>query len=68
MIQLNLSIPERYRNLLRKLAAERNLKDPFKVASATSVGTSIFLEVMGQIEQERAKQAGFVMWEENNHD
>lgn len=69
LIQLNMCIPERYRSLLRKLAAERNLKDPFKVASATSIATGIFLEVMSQIEQERAKAAGLAMWEEdNNHD
>ena len=66
MIQINMCIPERYRNLLRKLAAERNLQDPFKVASATSVGTSIFLDAISRIEQERAREAGLAMWEEGS--
>ena len=66
MIQLNMSIPERYRNLLRKLAAELNFKDPFRVASATSVGTGIFLEAMRQIEENRAKEAGLALWEDNH--
>jgi plasmid stability protein len=60
-IQLNLSIPEHYRNILRKMAAEHNYKNPMQVASATSVGTGIFLEAMRMIEESRTRK-------ENNHD
>jgi hypothetical protein len=42
-IQLNLAIPERYRNLLRRMAAERVMADPCQVVSGTSIATEILL-------------------------
>lgn len=68
LYQLNLTIPGHYRLLLRKIAAEQNYRNPFSVASATSVGNDIFNKAMRQIEENRAKEAGLALWEEDNHD
>ena len=38
-VQLNLSIPERYRNLLRRMAAERVMENPGQVATGSSIAT-----------------------------
>jgi len=50
-IQLNLAIPEHYRDLLRKLAAERNLKDPGQVVSGASIATDILIAALKEIEE-----------------
>lgn len=40
-VQLNLYIPEKYRNLLQRLAGERMLKDPKRSASAAKIAAEI---------------------------
>lgn len=49
-IQLNLAIPEHYRDLLRKLAAERILEDPRQVVSGASIATDILITALKEIE------------------
>jgi hypothetical protein len=50
-VQLNIAIPEHYRNLLRRLAAERVLKDPGQVVSGASIATDILITALQKIEE-----------------
>ena len=54
-VQINLSIPEHYRNFLRRLAAERVMNDPSEVVTGSSIATEILLshlrEMSGETEQ-----------------
>lgn len=45
-----LSIPEKYRNLLRKMAAERNLSNPNEVTSAARIGSMIIIDYLRALE------------------
>jgi len=54
-IQLNLTIPERYRNLLRRMAAERMLSDPEQIVSGTSIATELLLSALQEITGEIKK-------------
>jgi hypothetical protein len=45
-IQINLAIPERYRNLLRRMAAERMMENPSEIVSGTSIATEILLTAL----------------------
>lgn len=55
-IQMNLAIPERYRNYLRRLAAERVLENPDQIVTGASIATELLLtalkEVAGETTQE----------------
>ena len=55
-IQLNLAIPEHYRDLLRKLAAERILEDPGQVVSGASIATDILIAALKEIEEMEVKK------------
>jgi len=59
-VQINLSIPEHYRNLLRKMAAEKMMKDPSQVVTGASIATELLLEalkkIMGETERGGNKQ------------
>ena len=55
-IQLNLSIPERYRNLLRRMAAERVMSDPNQVATGASIATELLLTALNKITGETMKE------------
>jgi hypothetical protein len=55
-IQINLAIPERYRNLLRRMAAERMMSDPNEVVSGTSVATELLLAELKKIAGENTKE------------
>lgn len=48
-VQINLSIPEHYRNLLRKMAAERVMNDPSKVATGASIATELLLKALEEV-------------------
>lgn len=48
-VQLNLAIPEHYRNLLRRMAAERVMKDPSEVATGASIATELLLRALREI-------------------
>jgi len=48
-VQINLSIPEHYRNLLRRMAAERVMNDPSEVATGASIATELLLEALKEI-------------------
>lgn len=51
-VQINLSIPEHYRNLLRRMAAERVMKDPSEVATGSSIATELLLEALRKLSGE----------------
>jgi hypothetical protein len=55
-IQMNLAIPERYRNLLRRMAAERVMSDPKQIVSGTSIATEILLSALKRIAGEKEKE------------
>ena len=48
-IQLNQAIPERYRNLLRRMAAERVMENPGKIVTGASIATEILLKALNEI-------------------
>ncbi len=55
-IQINLAIPERYRNLLRRMAAERVMSDPKQIVSGTSIATEILLTELKKIAGETKEE------------
>lgn len=56
IVQLNLSLPKRDRDTLRKIAGKRMMHDPGKVESAASVGAEIIRKYLD--EQERRASEG----------
>lgn len=48
-VQINLSIPEHYRNLLRRMAAERVMNDPSEVVTGASIATELLLRALKEI-------------------
>ena len=61
-VQLNLAIPEHYRNLLRRMAAERVMKDPSEVATGASIATEMLLRALEEITGEKKNEG------EKDHD
>jgi len=61
-IQMNLAIPERYRNLLRRMAAERMMENPGRIVSGTSIATEMLLSTLKEIVGETKKEG------DNNHE
>ena len=55
-IQLNMVIPERYRNLLRRMAAERVMSDPSQVVTGASIATELLLSALKNIAGEGGKR------------
>ena len=51
-IQINLIIPEYFRDLLRKIAADRILKNPNQTCSGSSVAAEILIDALKLIEEE----------------
>jgi len=52
-IQLNLAIPEQYRNLLRRMAAERVMSDPREVVTGASIATELLVTTLKEISREK---------------
>jgi hypothetical protein len=48
-VQINLAIPEQYRNLLRRMAAERMMSDPSQVVTGASIATELLLAALKDI-------------------
>jgi hypothetical protein len=57
-IQLNLSIPERYRYLLRRMAAERMMGDPSQIVTGASLATELLLTALKEIAGETIEEGG----------
>lgn len=57
-IQLNIAIPERYRNLLRRMAAERVMSDPSQVVTGSSIATELLLTALNEISGETKNEGG----------
>jgi hypothetical protein len=57
-IQINLAIPERYRNLLRRMAAERMMENPEQIVSGTSIATEILLTALKEVAGDTKKEGG----------
>ena len=58
-VQLNLYVPEHYRDLLQRLAAERMLKDPRRSVTASKIGAEIigeYIEKLNPQDKEKRKQ------------
>jgi hypothetical protein len=55
-IQLNLAIPERYRNYLRRMAAERVMSDPSQVVTGASIATEMLLAALKEVSGELNKK------------
>ena len=49
-IQINLVIPTHFRDLLRKMAAKQNLKDPGQVVSGASIAAEILITALKEIQ------------------
>ena len=52
-VQINLSIPEQYRNLLRRMAAERVMSDPREVVTGASIATELLVTTLREISREK---------------
>jgi len=48
-IQMNLAIPESYRNYLRRLAAERMMSDPSQDVTGSAIATELLLTALNEI-------------------
>jgi hypothetical protein len=48
-IQINLAIPEKYRNFLRRMAAERMMQNPEQTITGTGVATELLLAALNEI-------------------
>ena len=57
-VQINLSIPEQYRNLLRRMAAERVMSDPREVVTGASIATELLVTALKEISGEKKKEGG----------
>lgn len=57
-IQLNMVIPERLRNLLRRIAAERMMENPEKNVTGTGVATELLMSALNNIEKFDDKDGG----------
>ena len=51
-VQLNLYIPEAYKNILGRMAGERMLGNPSKPASASQIGAEIIREYLDKLKKE----------------
>jgi len=51
-VQFNLLIPEQYRDMLRKMAAEEIYRNPEKVISASQIGARIICDFLRNMEDE----------------
>ncbi len=57
-VQINLSIPEQYRNLLRRMAAERVMSDPREVVTGASIATELLVTTLKEISREKKSEGG----------
>ena len=57
-VQINLSIPEQYRNLLRRMAAERVMSDPSEVVTGSSIATELLVTALKEVSGEMKKEGG----------
>lgn len=57
-IQLNIVIPERYRNLLRRIAAERMMENPSRNITGTGIATELLLSVLNDIGKFNDEEGG----------
>ena len=57
-VQINLSIPEQYRNLLRRMAAERVMSDPREVVTGSSIATEMLVTALKEISGETKNGGG----------
>jgi len=56
IVQLNLSLSKRDRDMLRKMAGKRMMDDPSKVESAASVGAEIISKYLDEQERRARKE------------
>ena len=56
IVQLNLSLSKRDRDMLRKMAGKRMMDDPSKVESAASVGAEIIRKYLDEQERRAIKE------------
>lgn len=57
-IQINLAIPERYRDLLRRMAAERVMENPGQVVTGASIATELLLSALNKIGKFNQEEGG----------
>jgi hypothetical protein len=54
-VQLNLYIPEAYRDTLQRIAAERMLREPKRSATASKIGAEIICEFLERVKKGNVK-------------
>ena len=57
-IQLNLAIPESYRNLLRRMAAKRMMENPVQTITGTGIATELLLGALDEIGEFDCEEGG----------
>lgn len=55
LVQLNISLPKRDRDTLRRIAGKRMMDNPSKVESAASVGAEIIRKYLEEQERKESK-------------
>jgi hypothetical protein len=55
-VQLNLYVPEEYRDLLQRMAAERMMKNPKRSATASKIGAEIICEYLEKLREVKARK------------
>ena len=54
-VPLFISLPRKFRNLLREMAAKKNLADPNQVISGAQIASKIICDHLVNIENEESK-------------
>jgi len=57
-IQINLAIPESYRNMLRRMAAQRMMENPAQTITGTGIATELLLTALDEIGKFNQKEGG----------
>ena len=55
IIPLTIGIPKSYRDLLRRLALEANMKNPDHTVTVSQIGREIVCEYLGKIMEEKER-------------
>ena len=55
-VQLNLYVPEKFRDMLQRMAAERMLKNLKRSATASKIGAEILCEYLNNLERKEQEK------------
>lgn len=56
LVSITISVPKRYRDQMRTIVAQANLKNPEEVATLSELGREIFLEYLKNLTTEKKEE------------